>query len=241
MPRLPRFFLEGVPLHVIQRGNDRAAIFGDVEDLVFLRRWLARTSREHGVSIHAYVLMTNHLHVLVTPSAADSLPGMMQSLGRIYVQYFNDKYRRTGTLWEGRYKATVVQDEAYLLTCMRYIELNPVRAGMADAPERYEWSSHRANALGEVDDLTSPHPIFRGLGATRSARNAAYRELFGQPLGDAELRSIREATQKCWALGDDAFRQRVSASGRRAAPLVVGRQRKPERTPCRSQQRKTRV
>jgi putative transposase len=185
--------------------------------------------------------MTNHLHALVTPSAADSLPGMMQSLGRVYVQYFNDKYRRTGTLWEGRYKATVVQDEAYLLTCMRYIELNPVRAGMADAPARYEWSSHRANALGEVDQLTSPHPIFRGLGATSSERHAAYRELFGQPLREAELRLIREATQKCWALGDDAFRQRVSASGRRAAPVAVGRPRKPERAPCRSQQRKTRV
>lgn len=241
MPRLPRFFLDGVPLHVIQRGNDRVAIFGEAEDYVFFRRWLARTSREHGVSIHAYVLMTNHLHLLATPAVAHSLPRMMQSLGRVYVQYFNGKYSRTGTLWEGRYKATVVHDEAYLLTCMRYIELNPVRARMTEGPESYRWSSHRANALGEPDGLVCPHPIYQGLGATRAERHAAYGELFGEPLPDTDLRLIRESTQKCWALGDDAFRQRVTASGRRAAPVAVGRPPKPTPSPCRRSLQRIRV
>ena len=162
MPRLPRFFVPCTPLHVIQRGNDRAPIFGGVADLAFFRGCLAHAARRHAVAIHAYVLMTNHVHLLVTPTFAMSVPKMMQSIGRIYVQYFNSVYRRTGTLWEGRYKAAIVDDERYLLTCMRYIELNPVRAHMAASPGDFGWSSFRANACGAPDDLVVPHTAIPG-------------------------------------------------------------------------------
>jgi putative transposase len=170
MPRLPRFFAPDLPLHIIQRGNDRQPIFGGRDHLMFYRGCLARAARDHGVTIHAYVFMTNHVHLLATPSVATSVPKMMQSIGRIYVKYYNAAYRRTGTLWEGRHKAAIVDDERYLLTCMRYIELNPVRARMAAAPGEFPWSSFSANAYGAADDLLEPHAIYRRLGASPEAR-----------------------------------------------------------------------
>jgi REP element-mobilizing transposase RayT len=151
MARLPRFFVPDTPQHVIQRGNDRQPIFRTTADLAFFKDCLAFAARRHGVSIHAYVLMTNHVHLLATPEVATSLPRAMQSLGRVYVQYFNSMQGRSGTLWEGRYKAAIVDSDRYLLACMRYIELNPVRAGLVEHPERYPWSSHRANAFGVSD------------------------------------------------------------------------------------------
>ena len=229
MPRLPRFFAPDLPLHIIQRGNDRQPIFGGRDDVMFYRDCLARAARDCGVAIHAYVLMTNHVHLLATPRRADSLPKMMQSIGRIYVQYFNAAYCRTGTLWEGRYKAAIVDDECYLLTCMRYIELNPVRAQMVASPSEFPWSSFSANACGAADDLVVPHAIYRRLGWSPETRQATYRQLFRAAIPEAEMCSIRDATQHAWALGSVAFRSKIAALGRRADRLPVGRPRKERR------------
>jgi putative transposase len=226
MPRLPRFFVPGLPLHVIQRGNDRTPIFCRRHDLTFFRDCLARAACAHVVTIHAYVLMTNHVHLLVTPSIAASLPRMMQSIGRIYVQYFNSIYRRTGTLWEGRYKSAIVDDERYLLTCMRYIELNPVRARIVASPGEYPWSSFGANACGARDDIVEPHAIYRALGNCPQARQAVYRALFRDAIPEADLDTIRDATQNAWALGGATFRSKVEALSRRAERLPVGRRRR---------------
>jgi len=223
MPRLPRFFVPDLPLHVIQRGNDRTPIFGGPDDLAFYRRCLAHAACDRAVAIHAYVLMTNHVHLLVTPSCATSVPKMMQSIGRIYVQYFNREYRRTGTLWEGRYKAAIVDDEQYLLTCMRYIELNPVRARMVPTPGEFRWSSYRANACGAADDLVTPHVIYRRLGPSPEVRQAAYREFFRSAIPEGDLANIRDATQNAWALGGEAFRRKIAALNRRAERMPVGR------------------
>ena len=226
MARLPRFFVPGLPLHVIQRGNDRAPIFGCPDDLAFFRERVEHGVREHDVALHAYVFMTNHIHLLATPGTATSLPKMMQGIGRVYVQYFNSRYRRTGTLWEGRYKAAIVDDERYLLTCMRYIELNPVRAGVVASPAGYLWSSHRANACADVDSLIRPHPVYHQLGESAETRQAAYRELFRSSIAQDELCAIRDATQNAWALGGAAFREKIAALNRRGERLPLGRPRK---------------
>ncbi len=226
MPRLPRFFVAETPLHVIQRGNDRAPIFGGVADCALFRDCLARRSREHGVSIHAYVLMTNHVHLLATPQAATSLPRMMQAIGRVYVHHFNVSYCRTGTLWEGRYKAAIVDDEQYLLTCMRYIEMNPVRAHMVSNPGEYPWSSFMANACGGQDELVVPHRLYLSLGRSPPERRAAYRALFQKSIPDEVLCVIRDSTQNAWALGSGAFRDRIAELSRRAERLPMGRPRR---------------
>jgi putative transposase len=226
MPRLPRFFVPDLPLHIVQRGNDRQPIFASRADVIFYRACLARAARDHGVAIHAYVLMTNHVHLLATPKMAASVPKLMQSLGRIYVQYFNSTRGRTGTLWEGRYKAAIVDDERYLLTCMRYIELNPVRAQMVTNPGRFPWSSFAANALGATDGLVEPHAIYLDLGPTQKTRQAAYRGLFDSSIPEDEMRSIRDATQNAWALGGAAFRSKIEEQSRRADRLPMGRPRR---------------
>ncbi len=227
MARLPRLFMPGQPIHVIQRGNNREPIFAAEEDYSFYLECLAKAATEQGLAIHAYVLMTNHVHLLATPESEGSLPKTMQSVGRRYVQYFNHTYQRTGTLWEGRYKSTLIQSERYLLTCMRYIELNPMRAAMVDHPGDYPWSSYRANARGEKNALLTPHLIYRRLGAAPEARQKAYRELFRVQIGKEELEAIRNATNKAWVLGEGRFREKVEAlSQRRAAPLPKGRPRR---------------
>lgn len=226
MPRQPRFFAPDVPLHVIQRGNNRQAIFRAPEDRLRFLHLFRQAIRRHGVSIHAYVLMTNHVHFLLTPSRREGVSDMMQSVGRVYVQWFNGQYRRTGTLWEGRYKATVVEDERYLLTCMRYIELNPVRAKMVKTPGEHPWSSFAANACGEVSGLLESHPVYRALGSSPDDRRGAYRELFRHEIPEAELCAIRDATQNGWALGGAGFCARIDATGRRASRLPMGRPRK---------------
>jgi len=159
MPRKPRFYLPGMPVHAIQRGNNRQAVFFGDEDYRAYLSWLKLAGEKYDCHIHAYVLMTNHVHLLVTPGHRDSLGGLFQFVGRHYVAYINNRYERTGTLWEGRYKASLVEEERYLLTCYRYIELNPVRAGMVRLPEHYEWSSYQFNALGESNPLLKPHPF----------------------------------------------------------------------------------
>jgi putative transposase len=224
MPRQPRFWYPGAVLHVVQRGNNRAPIFADDRD----RRWflaaLTEASRLHGAAVHAYVLMPNHIHMVATPARADALPRMMQTLGRRYVGYFNHRHRRTGTLWEGRYKATLVESERYLLTCMRYVELNPVRARMVTAPADFRWSSYHHNAVGMPDTLITCHSVYRHLAPELEQCQAAYRQWCGQALAEDELRAIRDATRFEWVLGSDAYQQFVlTRTGRRASRSHMGR------------------
>ncbi len=211
MARLPRFVLPGQPQHVIQRGNNRQIIFQADGDYRFYLEKLYDAAEKHQCDIHAYVLMTNHVHLLVTPHTENGIGKMMQMLGRYYVQYYNDCYKRTGTLWEGRYKATLIDTERYLLTCMRYIELNPVRAvDMADHPSEYPWSSYRFNALGHTDRLVTPHREYKRLGATAAERQSAYRQLFRTRIPAMTLEAIREATNKAWVLGGDRFKSKLA-------------------------------
>ncbi len=227
MPRLPRYVLPGQPQHVIQRGNNRCPIFIADEDYGCFRHYLAEACLRHGCQIHAYVLMTNHIHLLITPDKADSISKVMQSVGRRYVQYFNFTYQRTGTLWEGRYKATLIDTENYLLTCARYIELNPVRANMVSHPGEYRWSSYRANATGMQDNLVNPHTLYQALGKTLSERQANYRALFKVHIDDIALKEIRTATQKGWALGNDRFKDEIEVHlKRRTRPLARGGDRR---------------
>ena len=160
MARLPRLDLPGVPQHVVQRGNNRMPCFLDDEDRLAYLELLRQACLHHGCALHAYVLMDNHVHLLLTPSAQGAVSRMMQMLGRSYVGQFNGRHRRTGTLWEGRYKACLVESEAYLLACQRYIELNPVRAWIVSEPGAYRWSSHGANAYGQEDARLTPHPVY---------------------------------------------------------------------------------
>ena len=224
MPRLPRYAAPGTPQHVIQRGNNRSSLFGSDADYRFFLECLRTACERFQCLVHAYVLMTNHVHVLMTPSTPGAIARVMQSVGRRYVRYFNTVHHRTGTLWEGRYRATVVDTESYLLACHRYIELNPVRAGLVANPGNYRWSSHRANAFGLRDPIVSPHACYTALDADAKARRAAYRALFIDPLDDATLEAIRDATNRGWALGTKSFREEIRALvQRRVEPATRGR------------------
>jgi len=224
MARLARYFVKDQPQHVIQRGNNREPIFAADDDYRFYLECLHEAADREGCLIHAYVLMTNHVHFLASPGSETSLPKTLQSVGRRYVHYFNYRYERTGTLWEGRYKATLIDSEQYLLTCMRYIELNAVRAGMVESPGDYLWSSYSANAVGEANRLITPHSLYRRLGRSAQTRQSAYRQLFRSRIGKADLALIREATNKAWVLGNDRFKEKVETlSGRRTQPKPRGR------------------
>lgn len=209
MARQPRIILPGQPHHVIQRGNNRSPIFFADKDYWRYLDWLGEESEKHECAIHAYVLMTNHVHLLVTPSRDDSISNMMQSLGRLYVRYINHKYQRSGTLWEGRFKSVLIDSEQYLFVCQRYIELNPVRAGMVNSPSAYRWSSYQANATGKANPLLTPHPLYLSLGKQSQNRQAAYRALFRSHLEDDTLTSIRTATNGGWPLGDERFKTAI--------------------------------
>lgn len=229
MTRLPRLFLPGQPLHVIQRGNNRSTIFIADADYRFYLRCLKEASDKENLTVHAFALMRNHVHLLLTPTTESSLPKTMQSIGRRYVQYFNHTYGRTGTLWEGRYKSTLIDSERYLLTCMRYIELNPVRAAMVEHPGDYFWSSYRVNAHGMPDELTTPHPLYMSLGRTADERQKAYRELFSQEITIADMDGIRNATNKGWVLGNRRFSIKFETlTTRQAIPRTRGRPKKRE-------------
>jgi putative transposase len=232
MARLPRYVIPGQPQHIIQRGNNRQIIFAAEAGYQFFRDALVEAAGKHGLAIHAYVWMTNHVHLLATPGFDDSIGKTFQSAGRRYVQYFNSTYKRSGTLWEGRYRATVVDSERYLLTLMRYIELNPVRAGMVAAPQDYPWSSYRRNALGEGGpnaDWLSSHEEYSRLGRDEADRQEAYQALFATAIDRGDLAEIRDCTHKGWALGGERFRAEIEALGqRRAASKGVGRPRKHE-------------
>lgn len=211
VPRLPRYVAPGVPQHVIQRGNNRSAIFAADSDYRFFRDCLRSACEAHACQVHAYALMTNHVHLLITPTTASGIGDAMQSVGRRYVQRFNVAHQRTGTLWEGRYKATLIDSEQYLFACYRYIELNPVRAGLAGDPREYRWSSYRANAFGVPDRLVTPHARYDALGPDARGRQAAYRAMFGDTLSDGTLTAIRDATNRGWALGSKQFRTEIAA------------------------------
>lgn len=185
-----------------------ASIYADGGYQTYLY-WLGEAARRYGCAIHAYVLMTNHIHVLATPSDEDGISQMMQYVGRRYVPYINYTYGTSGTLWEGRFKASLVQEEAYLLTCMRYIELNPVRAGMVKSPSQYRWSSYRSNGQGKEDKLLTPHEVYMALGRTLEKRCEAYRDLFKAHLDPGVLDTITAAWQTGTPLGNDHFREKI--------------------------------
>ncbi|MEE9344886.1 MAG: transposase [Methylococcales bacterium] len=226
MARLPRYFVKDQAQHIIQRGNNRDSIFASDDDYRFYLDCLKDAGKRHELLIHAYVLMTNHVHILASPKTENSIPKTLQSVGRRYVQYFNGAYDRTGTLWEGRYKATVIDSDRYFLTCMRYIELNPVRAGMVEHTRDYPWSSYLANAYDEKNPLLTQHSQYRQLDANSTERQLAYRQLFRVAIETGDLEAIRESTNKGWVLGNDGFREKIERlSGRRTTPKPRGRPR----------------
>lgn len=198
-------YVPGLPYHVYQRGNNRSDCFFDAEDRDYYLSFLYQASRLYGVSLHAYVLMTNHVHLLLTPVSVDSVSRMTRVLGSRYAQYVNEKYRRTGSLWEGRHKSCPIDTATYLLKCYRYIELNPVRAQMVQAPGQYAWSSYAANALAKHNALLSPHQIYLNLGATMEERCSTYCELVHEALDNKDLMAIRSATDCCFPLGGESF------------------------------------
>jgi putative transposase len=224
MARLPRLTLPGVPHHIIHRGHNGDLIFLDDLDR---RRWLevaTDAAETHEVQVHAYVLMSNHVHLLATPAQAHGVGRMMQSLGRQYVQWFNHRHQRRGTLWEGRFRSTLIDSERYFMACMRYIEANPVRAGIVAAPWDYRWSSC-AHHLGQVKDaLVSDHPLFWQLGNTPFEREAAYRDLLAEILPSDLSQQITSATLRGWALGSTAFLQELAnQNARRSSAKPRGR------------------
>lgn len=218
MPRLPRLDIPGIPQHVVQRGNDRQPCFAADGDYEQYRQELGEAARRFGCAVHAYVLMTNHVHVLVTPSEPGAVSRMMQAIGRRYVACFNARYRRTGTLWEGRFKAALVDSERYVLACYRYIELNPVRAGMVAAPGEYRWSSHARNAFGQHDPRVLTHPCYAALGQGEVGL-AAYRALFGEAMERQVVDAIRLHTQQQRAWGSERFQEQIEALTSRVATV----------------------
>lgn len=228
MPRRPRMYLPGMPYHIVQRGNNRQPCFIERDNYPYYLELWRKMSRRYGVCVHSYCLMNNHIHFLVTPDQETSVSNMMKVVGSCYAQYINKKYKRTGTLWEGRHRHSLVQTDKYFLTCMRYIELNPVRAGMVDQPEDYPWSSYGVNALGKNSWLT-PHDVYLGLGRDTAARNHSYRELFKLTISKADMHQIRTAAFYCQPVADDQFKRSIEDQfGIKPGYLQRGRPRKDE-------------
>jgi len=224
MPRKPRVSIPDVPEHVIQRGNNRQVIFVDDGDMKAYVIWLKEYAKQYDVAIHAWVFMTNHVHLLCTPPNQSAISLMMQSLGRRYVQYFNRRYSRTGTLWEGRFRSCLVQAEDYLLTLYRYIEMNPVRAGMVSNPAKYAWSSFQCNGLGKKSSLLTPHPLYQSLGRTNEARQTNYRALFKNNVDGKILDNIRQTANSGLVLGNNRFIEEVeSRTGKQLHECKRGR------------------
>lgn len=224
MARLPRLTLPGFPHHVMQRGNNRQAIFSSITDYQILLEMLEEYARNFGVAVHAYVMMSNHFHLLATPESATALPMMMQALGRRYVRHFNRLQSRTGTLWEGRYKSTLVQTDRYLLTCMAYIDLNPVRAGIVLEPQDYPWSGYGHYAGLRVDRLITPHPLYWELGNTPFAREAAYCDLVRAGIAHKDQAALTQSMLHGWALGEPEFVADLQKhTSRRVTKAAAGR------------------
>jgi putative transposase len=222
MPRRPRIFVPGLPVHVIQRGNNRGQVFFGPKDAQNYLDWLREASDEHGLTVHAYVLMTNHIHLLVSPETAHALPRAMRDLHWRYSRHINDTQSRTGSFWEGRYRASVIEADDYFFACSRYIELNPVRAGLAPTPAAYRWSSYKANAEGKSDPVVEPHELYNMLAPAPNDRPEAYRALFEGAIPDTALGAIRDAVNGDWPLGRDGFTAFV---GRHADQPISQRKR----------------
>lgn len=224
MARQPRLTVAAYPHHVIQRGNDRQAIVRDDVDRERLRSLWQAHAQTFKVAIHSYVIMDNHFHLLVTPETDEGLPQMMQAVGRAYVRYFNLRHHRTGTLWEGRYRSNLIESERYLLACMVYIDLNPVRAGIVAQAADFQWSSHR-HCIGQLSDKwVTPHALFWGLGNTPFAREAAYAELVQTGLAQTDQEQLTRSALSGWALGSPDFvRDLQQSTTRRLAPRKAGR------------------
>ena len=224
MARLPRLTVPGYPNHIIQCGNNRQAIVASLADYEMLLALLHENAQKFGVSVHAYVLMTNHFHLLATSETDEGLPSMMQAVGRRYVRYFNDVQGRSGTLWEGRYRSTLIQADRYLLACMAYMDLNAVRAGLVREAKDYPWSSH-GHYIGQRDDkLVSPHSLFWALGNTPFAREAAYAELVRAGISPAQQAELTRSALNGWALGDESFVNDLQKrTGRRVVKSQAGR------------------
>src|SRR3989338_447673 len=224
MPRRARLSIPGIPWHIIQRGNNRSVCFHAEEDFQFYLHYLQEFATQFGCAIHAYVLMTNHVHLLLTPQRPDSASLLMKHLGQRYVQYINRTYKRSGTLWEGRFRSCLTQTEDYVLACYRYIELNPVRAAMVNRPQDYRWSSYHANALGKASSLIVPHDEYLRLGRDQKNRLESYQALFKAHLDEEIVGQIRNATNGNFALGSELFQREIeTVLGRRARRGQAGR------------------
>ena len=227
MPRRSRIHLAGLPLHIVQRGHNReACFFGEADYLSYLH-WLGEAASVNDCTLHAYVLMTNHVHLLVTPKRAESVSRLVMALGRRYVQYVNKTQGRSGTLWDSRYKSSLIDADGYLLSCQRYIEMNPVRAGMVDDPAHYRWSSYRHNALQQADELLTPHAVYKALGTDEATRCKHYRALFRTQLDRDPINDIRMALQQSQPLGNSRFADKIEKiTGLRPELKARGRPRK---------------
>ena len=227
MARLPRYTIINQPQHIIQQSRDGQKIFHQEQDYQYFHDCLEAAAYNYNLRIHAYALLPDHVQVLASPGNPDSISRTVQSIGRNYVQYFNESYDTEGTLWDGRYRATVLDDKPYLLTCSRYIETTPVRTGLVAKPKEYAWSSYAHNALARQDPMITPHREYLRLGATPAERSKAYRALFKKKLSDETVDTITDSVLKGWALGDAKFAARIEKlSGRRATRLPKGRPRR---------------
>lgn len=224
MARLPRLVVPHFPHHILQTGNDRQLVFREPDDYQRFLAWLRDSAREFKVAIHAYVLMPNHLHLLATPSTSDGLAQMMQRVGRYYVPWFNTKYQRSGSLFQGRFKTSLVEPERYFMLCCRFVESNPVRSQLTAEPADYAWSSYGHHAGVRPDPVITDHALFWALGNTPFQREAAYIDLSRPPLPAADLAAIEAALLKGWPLGSDAFKSDLQARARRQVlPAKRGR------------------
>ena len=226
MPRRPRWFLPDLPLHLVHRGNNRMPCFAANEDYRSYLHWLREYAGHHRCRLHAYVLMTNHVHLLLTPVDIEGPSRLMQDLGRSYVRQYNRKYVRSGTLWEGRFRAHPVDNERYFLNVQRYIELNPVRAGLACAPSRYRWSSYARNALGRRDDALVEHAVYRSLGDSDEERRQVYRDFVGEAPDSTIVDEVRACIATGHPYGRPSFREHVALSLGLRLDVPRGRPRK---------------
>lgn len=224
MARLPRLVIPLQPHHIVQFGVDRQTIFREPDDYSIFLNWLREAAKQYKVAIHAYVLMPSHLHILATPTDSEGLARMMQWVGRHYVPYFNRKYSRSGTLWQGRFKATVIDAATYLLMCSRYIEVNPVRSGIVMNPGDYAWSSYAHHIGARHDPLITDHAQYWALGNTPFERDAAYKHLAEQALTSKQMEELKETANKGWVLGSESFKVGLETQlNRQVRPKKRGR------------------
>lgn len=224
MARKPRFYLKGIPCHIVQRGNNRQACFFGLDDFGFYMHCLEKALQRYAVQLHAFVLMTNHVHLLMTPQDSDGISRVMQSVGRDYVRYFNNQYQRSGTLFEGRHKSSLIDSDRYFLQCHRYIELNPVRAQMVEHPALYHWSSYQHYGVGKQISCLTPHSLYLCLGQSRETRMQAYQNLISAELQPEELAEMRQCFSHNYPLGSSQFRTEMEhLLGRRFGKCNPGR------------------